>query len=175
MINLRDDCGVLPVTLTEVKAYLRLDTDVDDDLLHGFVLSAAQMLEAYLSKTLMEKTWAVTAMPTVDGSPMRIELVFDPMIEIVSVMRLQPNGNKDPLKRYRVYPYTRRPIVACHSVQPVEVVYRAGYGRIPGQVPATLRQAILMLVAYFYENRTGEQEMPATVVTLVRPFADFRL
>ena len=43
--------------------------------------------------------------------------------------------------------------VILRPFQGVEIDYVAGYGADPAEVPATLRQALLLLVAYWFENR----------------------
>jgi uncharacterized phiE125 gp8 family phage protein len=50
---------------------------------------------------------------------------------------------------------------------------RVGYGTAPGDVPAPLRQAVLMLVAHYYAGR-GEDTRPAMPVSLDALLSVFR-
>jgi uncharacterized phiE125 gp8 family phage protein len=60
----------------------------------------------------------------------------------------------------------------------IEIGLRAGYGASPDAVPATLRLAIRILVAHWFENRgdvIGEQILPPEAMALVAPFQRARL
>jgi hypothetical protein len=46
----------------------------------------------------------------------------------------------------------------------------AGFGLVPKHVPAAIRQALIMMVVHFYENRSGVMEIPTLVKTLLAPF-----
>jgi uncharacterized phiE125 gp8 family phage protein len=51
-----------------------------------------------------------------------------------------------------------------------------GFGDTPSTIPPTLRQAILLLVASYYENRgKGYVDMPQGVKTLLAPFRDVNI
>ena len=58
----------------------------------------------------------------------------------------------------------------------VEIDFTAGYGALATDVPAPLREALLLLIAHWYENRepiaVGAPEMlvPGTVAQLIAPF-----
>lgn len=171
MLTLLESSEIEPITLTEVKAHLRLDTDSEDDLLNGLIAAATNMVEAYLGKSLIKKTWRFVINSTGDGMQ-GIELPRCPLIEVLSVSRLQPNGISHAIKRYTLDPYTLRPTVLCYSLQPIEVIYDAGFGLLPKHIPASIRQALIMLVVHFYENRGGVMEIPTLVKTLLAPFND---
>jgi len=63
----------------------------------------------------------------------------------------------------------------------IEIDFTAGYGAAASDVPAPLRQAVLLLVAHWYENRepiaVGSPEMavPGPVAQLVEPFRVARI
>ncbi len=169
MLTLLESSEIEPITLTEVKAHLRLDTDVDDDLLGGLIAASTNMVEEYLGKTLIKKTWRL-AVNSLGDAQQQIKLPRCPLIEILSVSRLQPNGTSHPIRRYSVDLYNLRPTLLCYSTQSVEVVYEAGFGLVPKHVPAAIRQALIMLAVHFYENRSGAMEIPMLVKTLLAPF-----
>jgi hypothetical protein len=51
-----------------------------------------------------------------------------------------------------------------------------GFGDTPSTIPPTLRQAILLLVASYYENRGKENlEMPQAVKTLLAPWREVKI
>jgi uncharacterized phiE125 gp8 family phage protein len=60
----------------------------------------------------------------------------------------------------------------------VTVRFVAGYGANPGDVPEPLRQAMLLLIGHYYENREAVAagtltELPFAVASLVFPFRVF--
>ena len=60
----------------------------------------------------------------------------------------------------------------------ISIDLRAGYGATAEAVPATLRLAIRILVAHWFENRgdvVGEQILPPEALALVAPFQRARL
>ncbi|MFN7666701.1 MAG: head-tail connector protein, partial [bacterium] len=51
-----------------------------------------------------------------------------------------------------------------------------GFGDTPSTIPPTLRQAILLLVASYYENRgKGDLDMPQSVKTLLSPWREVKI
>jgi uncharacterized phiE125 gp8 family phage protein len=52
----------------------------------------------------------------------------------------------------------------------LRVEYVAGYGDDPSDVPEPLRDAILLYVAWSYENRAAETEVPSAFFNLCRPY-----
>jgi uncharacterized phiE125 gp8 family phage protein len=181
MLTLRVSSEQQPLTITEVKAHLRLDSDEENDLLQSLVMIATDMVESYLGMTLIEKTWTWTHAPLADGAEGQsngevvIVLPMGPLVDVISVTRLQPNGNRLPLSRYHVDRYARRPKVRCFSNQPVEVLFSCGFGTLPRHIPPILRHGMMTLVAHFYENRTGEFEIPKIVKALLQPYRNISI
>jgi hypothetical protein len=63
----------------------------------------------------------------------------------------------------------------------IEFAITAGFGAAPADVPAPIRQALLLLVAHWYEHRdpgeigTNATQVPATVSALLAPWTPVRL
>ena len=58
---------------------------------------------------------------------------------------------------------------------PVIVRYSAGYGSSPGEIPRALRQAMILLVSHWYENRVAVERCqmhgaPLSFDALIRPY-----
>jgi uncharacterized phiE125 gp8 family phage protein len=51
----------------------------------------------------------------------------------------------------------------------VVISYDAGYGNAE-DVPADIKQAIMMLAGYLYENREGLGEIPQSVKDILNPY-----
>ncbi len=89
--------------------------------------------------------------------------------------------------RFRLEPDLHRPKLAstgiCLPAIPVagevEIGFDAGFGAAWGDVPADLAQAVLMLAAYFYENRSdvgaAQGNLPFGVTALIQRYRVVRL
>jgi len=169
MLTLLESHAIEPITLTEVKAHLRLDTDAEDDLLNGLVAAATNLVEEYLGKTLIKKTWRLHELGVDVNGVHEISLPHGPLLKVISVQRVLPN-DVYVNTRFAVKNYFARPIVAFRSQHPVSIIYEAGYGYYPKDVPAPIRQALLTLVAHFYDSRGGQIGMSPLVKTLLSPY-----
>jgi uncharacterized phiE125 gp8 family phage protein len=71
--------------------------------------------------------------------------------------------------------------VPLRDRQGIEIDYVAGFGGDPADVPATLIQALLTLVAYWYENRDAVliagsgSVIPAGIDLMLAPYRSVRL
>lgn len=167
---LREANSLNPVTLETVKAYLRLDVDLEDSLLQGMIASATDIVERYLGLSLLEKVWIWTEKPDISGV-IEVNLPMGPLIHIESVLKLTSSGERIPLRRYRVdQSCLLKPVFVCQSYVPVEVTYRCGFGATPKDIPSPISQAILILVSNFYENRQGDCQIPKVVRDLLQPY-----
>ena len=159
-----------PVSVEEFKAHMRLEFDVDDDLIKGMLRSVTEMVETHLGLSLLEKVWILTAEPNSAGIVQQ-ELLMGPLISIENVKGLSSSGQRIPIKRYRLNQINlRRPVFSCYSNMVIEIMYRSGFGSTPKSIPSTICQAILLIAASMYENRTGEGQMPKIAVDLLKPY-----
>jgi len=49
--------GADPVSLSELKTYLRIDTSADDTMLTNFISAATRTVESFLNRKLITQTW----------------------------------------------------------------------------------------------------------------------
>ena len=170
-----------PVSLAEAKAWLRLSHDADDAVVQGLVSAARLLAEREYDRQLVTATWRLT----LPRFPCReIRLPRGPLQSITSVQYRDTTGTLQTLSASyyeadaacdpglvqpaygRVWPSTRE------MVQAVRVTFVAGYGS-PQQVPQSIRNAIKMAVAWWYERRgdeaeTVERELPEACHRLLR-------
>ena len=156
MLTVLKPAEIEVVSLVEVKAHLRLDHSFEDDYLLMVIQAATQSVETYLGKSLISRTWQLLWQPAKGGGDglVEIKLPYPPLIEIISVHKVLSGGRKQPLKRYGLETMTSMPkLIYAAAGEAVEVIYRAGYGDYPKNIPASIRQALLVRIADFYENR----------------------
>lgn len=150
-----------PVTLPEMKDYLRLggfidDDDStaipeftdDDDLIEEMITAARQALEEELGSSIIQHSWKATGVTNLAGE---IQLPYGPVTEITSV--LDCNGDaidhtdSDEVKLqgdFLKYP----------NQEDMIIEYTAGYAS--GKLPKPIVVEIKRMVAYMYENRGDE-------------------
>lgn len=164
---------ILPVGISEVKAHLRLDHAHEDEYLIALIQSAAGFVEEYLGRSLLTQVWRLVwekekpyppQLSTGLGDISSAQLAYPPFRTIISVNRLLPNGSKQPIRRHCLELNHQIPrLVFAESHEPVEIVYEAGYGEKPTDIPPAIRHAILMFVADFYEHRESESQGPNAI------------
>lgn len=164
--------AVEPVTLAEAKAHLRVDTADDDAYITGLITAAREWVEQYLDRTLVHTQW-VMRLDQFPASGMEpIELPRPPIVAsgtatAVSITLTSEVGTTSTYStaEYRVdrqsTPGAIRPLYGFtyppHRIDDnsVSVTWWAGYGASGTSVPATIRHAILLLLGFWYENRSS--------------------
>lgn len=182
--------AVEPVSLAEAKLHLRVDTSADDALIGGLIATARAHVEEMCRPqvAMLTQTWEMLldAFPDKD----EIELRPWPLQSVTSISYTSPAAATTvwPNTNYVVDTYSepgRVSLVAGVSWPPaplrrlngVAIRFVAGYGDAGTAAPLQLRQAVLLLVGHWYENRepvitTGAfpQNIPMTVAALVGPW-----
>jgi uncharacterized phiE125 gp8 family phage protein len=177
--------AVEPVSLPEMKAYLRLDDDGQDDLVLGLVKAARLMVESVSRRMLIEQRWRVVMDRWPAGG--KVLLPVSPLLAVDGIRVRDATGAATELAAGSIEMDTAGdPPCVMVSAAPepgkarhgIEIELRAGFGASPDAVPATLKLAIKILVAHWFENRgdvVGEQILPPEAMTLVTPFQRARL
>lgn len=183
--------AVEPVTLAEAKAHLRVDGMAEDTLIASLIVTSRLHIETVLGLGLVTQawTWLIDAWPdlAVLRLPMRpVQSIASVRIhaEDGSVLTLAPDayvldGNGAPARlvrrRGRAWPVPGR------AANGIEIAFVAGFGDAASQVPAPLRQAVLLLLAHWYENREPAElgsvavPIPDEVSRLIAPYKTLRL
>lgn len=179
--------AVEPIMLEEMKVYLHVDDDdgTQDDLIAGLIKAARLTVEAASRRILIEQRWRVV----VDRWPAdgTILLPLSPLIAVDGIRVTDSSGNASdvPASAFETDTLSDPPrIVVTGAPEPgkprngISIELRAGYGAASEAVPATLKLAIRILVAHWFENRgdvIGEQILPPEALALVAPFQRMRL
>jgi uncharacterized phiE125 gp8 family phage protein len=153
--------AIEPVLLDDAKAHLRIDADDDDALLVAAITAARVHVETLTRRCLIEQTWRVY----LDQWPRRriVSLGPAPLISVESVTVYDAAGTPVVVDTEdyevdavsvpgRILLSAAVP-VATRQVNGIEIEVVAGYGASSVDVPGPLRQAIMMLVAHWYEHR----------------------
>ena len=171
-----------PVTLAEMKSYLRVEHDDEDALIAQLLAAARRACESATRRAFIAQTWRLTRerWPR-DG---QIDVALAPLISVTAARIRSVDGAEtaiDPA-RFKVVAgaapgliLARRPLPAPAVDAMVELDIAAGYGSEPSAVPGDLIEAVRRLAAQFYESRGIAQEsakepsLPADVAALLAP------
>lgn len=179
---------VEPVTLAEAKLHCRIDVDDDDALVGSLISTAREHLERMsrpqLAMTAQRWLYVADAWP----ASATIELRPYPLLTVEAVRYTDDAGVERTVapsaylvdthsQPGRLHMINGWPSATLAALNGLEIEFTAGYGVDELSPPLALRQAILMLVGHWYENRelaltTGAvpKELPFAVEALFRPW-----
>jgi uncharacterized phiE125 gp8 family phage protein len=148
-----------PVTLAEAKAHCSVEDAADDTMLNGLIAAATDYVEQYTGKAMVSQTWRLA----LDKFSDSILLPKNPVQSVTHIKYYDFAGAfqtlssnfytvdtiSDPawvvINSNRVWPDT------LDGINAVQIDFLAGYTT----VPASIKHAILMLVAQWYDNRSA--------------------
>ena len=183
--------AVEPVTLAEAKAHLRVDTGAEDTLVSSLIVTSRLHVEAAVGLALITQSWSWFRDAWPPGPA--LDLPLRPVQGIAAVRLYDENAvatNLDPatyfldgagspprLVRHGALAWPRPGRIA----NGIEVAFTAGYGPAAADVPAPIRQVVLLLVAHWYEHRSPleagahAEPVPDMVSELLAPYRTVRL
>ncbi len=158
------DSLIEPITLQEVKTYLRIDTNDYDNILTPLIKTVRQLAEKITGRDFINKTWKTY----LDCFPQcGIEIKKSKLQSITSIKYYSDSVQiiLDPSVYYITDESTYASIyLACNKFYPktdhcrrqaIEITFVSGYGLLASDVPQALRQAMITHVAYLFNN-TGD-------------------
>ena len=174
-----------PVTLAEATAFLRVDDGAEDGLIATLITAARLNIESTTGRALLAQSWRVV----LDCWPAdrRVRLPVSPLIGLTAVTAYDADGAAHALGPAQfqteatparlLVPQTIDGMPVTRERQGIEVDYEAGFGGAATDVPADLRQALLVLVGSWFEHRdiAGETAIPDGFDRLVAPYRSVRL
>ena len=158
--------SVEPISVADAKRHLRVEHSDDDLLIKRLIETAVSMVDVtgVLGKAMITQTWGEWFAP----NPSQIVLSLGP-IQSVSAIKYYDTDNvlqTDTLSNYFVLGTSGRTTIKPKSGynwpttftrdDAIKIEYVIGYGDTFRDVPSTVRHALFMLVAHYYENRENE-------------------
>jgi hypothetical protein len=159
-----------PLTLEEVKTYLRISSDQEEDYLSSLITSARAYVENATGRALLKQKWLMQIKPPYPcnsplikgwGKNLEIGLPYPPLLEVESVK--SEGGNVH-------YVVEENRVLLCPPLwnKEISVTYWAGYGETRDSLPPDLKMAVLMATRFFYDHQ--KVDLP-----LLSPFKVFRV
>jgi uncharacterized phiE125 gp8 family phage protein len=157
--------AALAVSLSELKAHLRLTTTDEDALLVMYANAAINYVETKTRRMLISRTFRLELKDFPTGGDIEI-----PIAPLVSVQSVQYYDTSDALITWASSNYyvdatsiLGRVVLTASSTYPatedyrpnaVQVNFTAGYGTSYSDVPEGLRFIVMMLAGHFFMNRS---------------------
>jgi uncharacterized phiE125 gp8 family phage protein len=160
-------------TLSEVRAFARVESGEEEAVLAGLLRTASALCEAFLGQIVVERgfTQAIAA----SSQWQRLQV-----LPIRSIEQVTSGGIPLPISAFASdvdssgQGWVRITDPAITGV--VEVSGSAGLAASQNAVPEPIRQGVLRLVAHLFASRDGAGgEIPAAVTALWRPYRRMRL
>ncbi len=177
--------AVEPVTPDEAKAYLRVETADEDVLISRLIGAARHAAERATGRAFIAQSWRMTLDRWPRGRV--LELPFPPLQAVNAVVLIDEAGTESPWPAGNIVADTASqpgrvalrggvaPPIPERDLAGVAVDFTAGYGAQPTDVPEALRQAMIRLVAHWFEHRDGAEPVPGEVNALLAPYRMARL
>jgi len=179
-----------PISVAEAKAYLRIDGSSEDILISSLILTSRLHIEAALGLALITQGWRLV----LDRWPRSgaVQLPLRPLQEVAEVRVFDADGTASVVDTHSYVVDTAGApprLIATMAGWPkpgraangIEIDLTAGYGTEPSEVPEPIRQALLLLVAHWYEHRDpieiGSEAVaiPSGVSRLLKPYRVVRI
>jgi uncharacterized phiE125 gp8 family phage protein len=163
-----------PIDLAEAKLHLRIDHDDENTLISNLITLARQEIERLTGLCLAEQSWILTY----DRWPGReIKLPIWPVVMVDGISYLDEEGTSTPIDEddYLLDTFSRParivlaknaswPGVELWPVNGVQITLTAGYN-MDGctgseEMPMRYRQAMLLMIGHYYENREAVYTAP---------------
>lgn len=159
---------IYPVTLAEAKAAIKVQIADEDAFVTQLIAGATKRIENWLGRPLIARDYRIT----LDCWPADqvISLPLRPVQSVDRVALVREDGSelvlgtasyRSDLSRgaERLYPVQggRWPTLYLNRAG-INIDFRAGFGTAATDIPADLRQAVLTLVAHYFEYREAEND-----------------
>lgn len=148
-----------PVTVATAKSFLRVDGTDDDTLITSLIKGAREKGEELSRRAFITQTWDLT----IDCWPNDFLLkIYRPPLQSITSVKYLDSSNVERTWTDYIADIRNEPGVIIFKSLPsdallqsgaITVRFAAGYGSAGSAVPERINQAILSLVAYWYEHR----------------------
>lgn len=180
--------AVTPVSVAEARDHCRVDTNDEDVLISALVDTAVSHLDGHsgvLGRAMVTQTWRQDYPRFVN----RMRLPLGDLITVSSVTYYDADNAVQTLSTdiYTAFSDSVGPYLDLKPDQSwpstytredaVRVTWTAGYGPAATDVPAAIRQAMLLMIGHWFENREASvvgvsvTDLPMAVNALLAPYS----
>lgn len=182
MNRLIEKSVITPVTVSDLKKDLRLEADfcLDDELILSYIFAATKMASEVTGLSLIGETYKYS----IDFPFDEIKLPLTPVISITEIQYFDADNVSQVVdsSNYYLYNFDQHSEVVTTNTyswpdvydrkDAFSITYRAGMGETASSVPDSIKRAIRLIVAHWYEHRTAvvnftPNELPMGVESLL--------
>lgn len=163
-----------PISLAEAKAQMRVDGSEEDAIIQRLIDAAVAFVDVQgaLGFAMITQTWGQWIAP----NPSTVSLLLGPVQSVSAIKYYDVDGvlQTATLADFNIFGTPNRITItpktgkAWPTTQTrddaIKIEYVVGYGSTAASVPQTVRHALMMLVAHWYENRETSAEKSMTEV-----------
>lgn len=178
--------AVEPISLAEAKAHLRVDTSGEDSLIQSLIMASRLHIEAALDLALITQSWRhqrdvwppsrvlILPLRPIQGVTAVTLHDDDATSRSLDIENFVVDGFANPARL--VWRGPGAVPAAGMIANGIEIDFVAGHGDATADVPQPIRQALLLLIAHWYENRepveigASATTIPAGVSELLMPY-----
>ncbi len=152
-----------PVSLTEAKSHLKVDTTADDTYITSIIKAATQLSEEYTNRFFID-----TVIDQTCSDFEKLQTLFKSKVSAVAHVKYYDSDNSLQTLSDTVYDTQLNyepsqiqltdgqsfPTITKRN-DAVVARYTVGYGSAASDVPEIIKQAILLTIGNFYQNRNS--------------------
>lgn len=141
-----------PVSLADVKLFLRIEHDAEDSLLSTLLQAAREAAESFLSVSFLEQTWQYTIEHHQDSW---LNLPMSPVLAVAEIA-MRDDASAWVVQSSSAYALIGDRIKLSPELtfqSALRVHYTAGMASDAANIPATIKHALLEHVTKLYETR----------------------
>lgn len=162
----------LPLPLTELRRNLRLDDETENALVAELAMVAARVVQERTGKAIGAQTWRMDVKAPISDALLRLPLV--PVTAVTTMTYQDENDAQQNLTVSDFYLFSDEDKaylkpkdgvswpVTYDRPDALSVTFTAGFAT----VPRSLKQAIQLLTAHYFENREAATARPMAALPL---------
>ncbi len=172
VLNIKIDATKLAIDLDDVKNFLKVDFNDDDDFITRLIKTASAQCETNINKTLVERTYVYSLY---ELRKQFIVLPYQPIKSIENISLTKMDGSILNIEDENYDLDIIGGIVNFKSLfdnfYRLDIEYKAGLSNIGDE----LIHAMLMHIARMYEDRSGYSAMPLSSMNIYKKYREVRL
>lgn len=183
MLSLVTDASIEPVSLADMKEFMKVDLSDENDIITSMIKSARISIENYCGIGLITKTYDYYF----DEASDVIKIPLPPLQSVTTFVYNNTSYSETEISssNYKVFTFDRfegeiikLPTYTYPSDIPsyraFRIRYVNGYGDVATDVPSTILEALKLTVSHWFENRES-QELPPEAIRLIQQYKQYRV
>ena len=170
IINVLTEQDANIIDLAEIKNFLRIDFDDDDNLLRELLKTAVKQCELYISKSLSEKNYKLSVYECATNT---LNLPYPPVISVNSITIIDKYNNNIEYTNYLLDTISNKIIFRNlpNNFYRIDIIYTSGYTKIPDDI----KQGILFHISKMYEDKVGYSPIPKASLGIYKNYKTMRI